>query len=76
MTRFRLIGVTLLAMFALGAVVAASVAQATEAPYWTINGTRLAKGATKYVSAKTYKESELNLEAGSKKVKCTKRRCR
>jgi hypothetical protein len=72
MTRFRLIGVTLLAMFALGAVVAASVAQATEAPYWTINGTRLAKGATKYVSAKTYKESELNLEAGSKKVKCTK----
>ena len=46
MTRFRLIGVTLLAMFALGAV-AASVAQATEAPYWMINGTRLAKGATR-----------------------------
>jgi hypothetical protein len=71
MIRFRLIGVMALAMFAVGAV-AASAAQATEAPYWTINGTRLVQGATKYVSAKTYKEGELAIEAGSKKLKCAK----
>jgi hypothetical protein len=45
MKRSRLIGVALLAVFALGAVVA-SAAQAEEAPFWTVKGTRLDRHAS------------------------------
>jgi len=45
MKRFRLIGVSLLAVMALGAVVA-SGAQAESAPFWSIGGARLLAGKT------------------------------
>jgi hypothetical protein len=61
MNRFRLIGVSLLAVFALGAV-AASAAQAEEAPFWSIAGTRLAAGKTHFITAKVYKEGEAGRE--------------
>jgi hypothetical protein len=51
MKRFRFIAVALLAVFALGAVVA-SAAQAEEAPYWTVGGTRLEAGQTRFITAK------------------------
>jgi hypothetical protein len=51
MRRFRLMCVALLAVFALG-VVAASAAQAEEAPYFTVTGTRLAAGETRFFSSK------------------------
>jgi hypothetical protein len=51
MKRFRFAAVALLAVFALGAV-AASAAQAEEAPYWTVGGTRLEKGQTRFITAK------------------------
>jgi hypothetical protein len=51
MKRFRLIGVVLVAVFALGVVVA-SAAQAEEAPFWTVTGTRLEAGQTRFISAK------------------------
>jgi hypothetical protein len=51
MKRSRLIGVTLLAIFALGTV-AASAAQAEEAPFWTVKGTRLEAGQTRFITAK------------------------
>jgi len=57
MNRFRLIGVALLAVFALSVVVA-SVAQAEEAPFWSIEGTRLAAGKTHFITAKVYKEKD------------------
>jgi hypothetical protein len=57
MSRFSLIGMLLLAVFALGAV-AASTAQAEEAPFWSIEGTRLAAGETHFISAKVYREGE------------------
>ncbi len=57
MKRLRLIGVALLAVFALS-VVAASVAQAEEAPFWTVEGTRLAAGKTHFITTKIYKEGE------------------
>jgi hypothetical protein len=54
MKRFRLIGIAVLAVFALGAV-AATAAQAEEAPFWTVNGTRLEKGQTRFITAKEVK---------------------
>ena len=72
MTRLTSIGAVLLATLAVGAV-ATSVAQAEEAPFWNIGGTRLAAGQTHYVSAMVYKAGELTLEANTgQKVKCTK----
>jgi len=53
MKRFRLIGVALLSVLALGAM-AASSAQAETAPYFTISGTRLVAGKTHNFDAKTY----------------------
>jgi hypothetical protein len=71
MSRFRLMGVMLLAVFALGAVVA-SAAQAEEAPFWTIGGSRLKAGKTHNITAKTFKEAEpFVLSAGGVEVSCT-----
>jgi hypothetical protein len=68
MKRFRLIAVTLLAMFALGAV-AASAAQAEEAPFWTVGGTRLEKGQTRFITAKEV--APFVLAGGGLTIKCT-----
>jgi opacity protein-like surface antigen len=57
MKQIKLIGLALLAVFALS-VVAASVAQAEEAPFWSIEGTRLAAGKTHFITTKIYKEGE------------------
>jgi hypothetical protein len=51
MRRFKLTGVVLLAVFAFSAV-AATAAQAEEAPYWSIEGTRLAAGKTAEITGK------------------------
>jgi hypothetical protein len=48
MRHLRLIGVSLLAALALGAA-AASVAQAEEAPFWIVGGTRLGAGQTRFI---------------------------
>jgi hypothetical protein len=45
--------VALLSVFAFSAVVAAA-AQAEEAPFWSIKGTRLAAGETHFITAKSY----------------------
>jgi len=52
-SRVRLMLMALFAVFAFGAV-ATAVAQATEeeAPFWSIEGTRLKEGQTHYISAK------------------------
>jgi hypothetical protein len=68
MKRFRLIGVALLAVFALGAV-AASAAWAEEAPYWTVGGTRLEAGQTHFITAKEVKP--FLLSGGGVEVECT-----
>ncbi len=52
-SRVRLMLVALLGVFAFGAV-AAAAAQAEEAPFWSREGTRLAKGETHYITAKKY----------------------
>ncbi len=51
--RVRLMLVALLGVFAFGAV-AAAAAQAEEAPFWSIGGTRLEEGKTHYITAKVY----------------------
>jgi hypothetical protein len=51
MKQLRLTAIALLMMSALG-VVAASAAQAEEAPYWTVKGTRLEKGQTRFITGK------------------------
>jgi hypothetical protein len=67
MKRFRLIAVALLAVFAFGAV-AASAAQAEEAPFWTVGGTRLEKGQTRFITAKEV--SPFVLSGGGVSVTC------
>src|ERR1700723_1425095 len=52
-SRVRLMPVALLAVFALCAV-ATATAQAEEAPFWSIKGTRLAAGQTRYITGKRY----------------------
>jgi hypothetical protein len=52
MKRFKLIGVTLLAVFAMGAVMASAAQAEPEAPYWTVAGTRLEAGQTRFITAK------------------------
>ncbi len=52
-SRIRLILIALLGVFAFSAV-AAAAAQAEEAPFWSIGGTRLAAGQTHNITAKTY----------------------
>jgi hypothetical protein len=71
MRRFRLMGIALLVVFALGAIVA-SAAQAEEAPYWTVTGTRLEAGQTRFITAKTYKTSvPFVLTGGTTAISCT-----
>jgi hypothetical protein len=69
MGRFRLIGLALLAVFALGAVMA-SAAQAEEAPYWTVTGTRLEAGQTRFITAKEVSPFVLNSPSLKLKVTC------
>jgi len=61
----------LLAVFALGAVVA-SGAQAEEAPFFSINGTRLAAGKTHNIAAHGIKPFELITAANASNITCTK----
>jgi hypothetical protein len=72
MTRFRLIGVALLAVLALGAVVASSAQAISPAPYWTINGTRLVAGKTHNVTARAAKPFVLNTPELGIKIECSK----
>jgi len=71
MKRFRLIGVALLAVLALGAVVT-SGAQAESAPFFSIGGTRLAAGKTHNILAHAIKTFELTTPANGSNIKCTK----
>jgi hypothetical protein len=68
MKRFRWMGMMLLAVFALGAV-AASAAQAEEGPFWTVNGSRLKAGQTRFITAKEV--SPFVLSGGGIVVTCT-----
>jgi len=61
MKRFRLIGVALLAVFALW-VVAASAAQAETAPSFTISGTRLISGKTHNFDARKFGATPFELK--------------
>jgi len=69
MKRFRMIGVALLAVFALGAVAAS--ASAETAPYFTVGGTRLVKGATHNIAARVYNGNSFTLTGGGLKITCT-----
>jgi len=69
MQRVKTIGVILLALFAFSAV-AATAAQAEEAPYWSIEGTRLAAGKTFEITAKQYKANNQVLESNGLVVTC------
>jgi hypothetical protein len=68
MKRFRMIGVALLAVFALGAVVA-SAAQAEG--YWTIQGSRLAAGKTHNFTAKAVTNFALVTAEAGATITCT-----
>ncbi len=72
MKRFRLIGVALLAVFALSAVIA-TVAQAEEAPFWTVGGSRLKAGQTRNITAKAFSGTlTLNTPEAGITVTCKK----
>ncbi len=73
-SRVRLMLAALLGVFAFSAV-AAAAAQAEEAPFWSIGGTRLEEGKTHYITAKVYnvtgQEEGFTLKAASgQTVKC------
>jgi hypothetical protein len=72
MKRIRTTGVVLLALFAFTAIAAtAAQAEGTEnAPYWSIEGTRLAAGKTFEIVAKSTSAAQ-TLTAGTDIVKCT-----
>jgi hypothetical protein len=70
MTRIKTIGVALLAVLAFSTV-AATAAQAEEAPYWSIEGTRLAAGKTAEITAKFYGTGAQTLTAGADTITCT-----
>jgi hypothetical protein len=55
MKRFRLIGVALVAVLALGAMVASSAQAISPAPFFSIGGTRLAAGQTHNVTGRVFK---------------------
>jgi hypothetical protein len=65
--------VALLGVFAFCAV-AAAAAEAEEAPFWSIKGTRLAAGETHYITAKVYNVTGAAkgfvLTAAGKEIKC------
>jgi len=69
-SRVRLMLVALLGVFAFSAVVAAA-AQAEEAPFWSIKGTRLAAGETHFITAKSYKETSLASPTLGVTTKCS-----
>jgi hypothetical protein len=71
MTRIKTIGLALLAVFAFSAIAAtAAQAEGTEkAPYWSIEGTRLAAGKTFEIVAKAV--GNQTLTAGANVVTCT-----
>jgi hypothetical protein len=69
MQRCRLIGIALLAVFALGAV-AASAAWAEEAPFWTVGGTRLEEGQTRFVTLKEVKPIVLGSSSLGLSITC------
>ncbi len=62
MRRFRLIAMALLVTFAVG-IATASTVQAKEAPFWAVEGTRLAAGKTHFINVKLYKEGEAGVVA-------------
>ncbi len=66
-SRVRLMLVALLGVFAFSAV-AAAAAQAEEAPFWSREGTRLAKGETHYITAKKY--NKFKLTTAGKTITC------
>jgi len=68
MKRFRMIGVALLAVFALS-VMAASGAQAETAPFFSIGGARLAAGRTHNFDARAIKPFKLTSPAAT--IECT-----
>jgi len=71
MKRLTMIGVALVAVFAMGAVFSAS-ASATSAPFWSINGTRLAAGKTHFITAKPVSPTfVLTTPAAGVKIVCT-----
>lgn len=70
MKRPMYIASTLLATLALAAM-AAAAAQAENAPYWSISGTRLARGKTHFISVKVQKGSSLALDASGVDTTCT-----
>jgi hypothetical protein len=69
MKRFRWSGVALLAVLLLGALAAQS-AQASVAPYWSIQGSRLKKGQTHFITAKTFNGGTFVLSAATTKITC------
>lgn len=76
LTRLRTLLLALLAVFAFGAISAAA-AQAEEAPFWTVPKSegssetkRLAANETRFITAKTYNETQLNSASLGVKVKC------
>jgi len=72
MKRLTMIGVALVAVFAMGAIFSAS-ASATSAPFWSINGTRLAEGKTHFITAKAVSSSlSLSVAANGVVITCKK----
>src|ERR1700733_649678 len=75
-SRIRLMLIALLGVFAFGAV-AAAAAQAENAPFWTVPKSegssetkRLLAGETRFITAKSYNETELSSASLGVKVKC------
>jgi len=68
MKRAKTMGVVLLALFAFSAI-AATAAQAEEAPFWSIQGTRLAAGKTFELTAKA--KTNQTLTAAGITITCT-----
>lgn len=71
MKRIRLIGVALLAVLALGAMVASSAQAISPAPYWTVNGTRLVAGKTHNIAARATANFKLNVPETGITITCT-----
>jgi len=69
MKRFRLIGAVLVAVFALGAIIA-SAAQAETAPSFTVGGTRLIAGKTHNIDIKATKPFVLSNPTLGLKIEC------
>ncbi len=72
MKRFRLIGVSLLAVLALGAMVASSAEAISPAPSFTIGGARLAAGKTHAITSHAVHNFVLNTPEQGVKIECSK----